>query len=237
MLLYICNWNFKTIKGGYTMKKASIIKKLAAFCAVIMFLFTLTPSTQAADVTAYKDNSFAISFLQESYNISETEALDLYYEAEKAQKFYKFDENGNLSFDSKGALANNVDPAVVKEITDTFKNLELNNVKLNKNIITAAATDCKGVQKYDPNNSRVYGNSCKTDDLVWNLKVVATAVALSGIVAALFGMIHVAAAYEAAALLISLGADYVDRKNKGCGIIVYWAGSQRGVYSQTGCSN
>lgn len=201
--------------------------------AFVMFMTTFTSSMYAEGKVKDEEIKFAVSFLQDSYGIDEKEAVSLYYDIIKAQKFYHLDNSGTLSFDTKEALAGGVNPDIVKEIKNSFGELAKENesVTVAADGVITASTACYGMQLYNPAQYRLFADTCHTDDLVWQLKLMAGAAAIIGILVA-FWSLPAGAAYEVAAILLGLGATYIERVDVGCGIYIYWRGPHTGLHGQ-----
>lgn len=214
------------------MKLKNSIKYLIVTIIFTLCFVSVTNFPASAESITKDQETEAYKIIQEYYNVDETEAKRLYEETQNAQEFYKFDSDGNLYFDEEGALSNGVDESLVEEITGVLDSLqnELGDEKI------SLLASCKGLTLWDPGNSRAYFDDCDTDDLVIALAGAVAVLAIVGIIAACMGMGVIAAFYEVAAVLITFGAAVVGVRNKGCGVFVYWAGSNKGIHSQTiGC--
>lgn len=212
------------------MNKKNFIKYLMFSLIFVLSFATISAHPAAAKAAVDEDKAQAYKMLQEYYNISEQEAEQLFEDVQEAQKFYIFEPNGTLIFDKEAALENNVNPSVVEEISETME--AIGEEKLNE--VGRAAKNCPGISLLDTGNNRVFGDTCQTDELIISLIVVGTLIAIVGIVVA-FWSPPAAAGYSIAALIIGAGSAILAVKNKGCGVIIYWAGPKTGIESQTTC--
>lgn len=215
------------------MKFKSRIKYLIVTIIFILCFSSIATTPASAKLIQDEQKTEAYKTIQDYYNVDETEAIKIYEEAQKAQEFYKFDSNGNLYFDEEGALSKGVDESIVNEITGSIASLknELGDEKI------SSFSSCKGKTALEVSNNRAYFDDCDTDTLMIALAGIATLVAITGIVAMMFGMPHTGAMYEIAALLITYGVTVIGIKNKGCGVYVYWSGYHKGIHTQIICTN
>ena len=200
--------------------------------SLILVLSFATISEQPAAAKAYVDEEKAQAYklLQENYNISEQEAEQLYIDIEEAQKFYKKTSSGVLFFDKEAALENNVNPSLVEEISQTLE--AIGEEKMEE--MSLAASKCPGISLLETKNNRVFGDTCQTDELVIGLAVLGAFATIVGLVTAWWSPIT-SVAYGIAGVLLATTAAVLAVKNKGCGVIIYWAGPKIGVESQTTC--
>lgn len=209
----------------------SRIKCLIVTIIFILAFSTISDAPVSAKLINNEQETGAYKAIQDYYNVDEAEAIKMYEESQKAQEFYKFDSNGSLYFDEEGALSKGVDGAIVEEITDamTALKVEMGDEKI------SLASSCKG--KTSLESYRAYFNSCDTDKLMIALAGIATLIAITGIIAGIFGMPITGAMYEIAALVIAFGVTVLGIKNKGCGVYMYWSGPHKGIHTQIMCMN
>jgi hypothetical protein len=221
--------------------KISSSKLIIVMMAILLMLGGMTSPIAAKGQIDKEQEAMAVETLMNQLGYSEEEAKQAHRDSLIVSENLKTTKSGVIYLDEKSALKDGLAQAKVdRTVSDLSKFKEKTGKALNTNDIgtfaQAAGQTCHGDSLWNSYSSRAFFDTCETSEIVWQLSIYAAIYTIAGLVTT-FIYPPAGVATSIAGVLVGLSAAYVNYKDKGCGIFVYWSGPHTGVHSQTLCPN